>query len=486
MLAEQHADVFAARFAPFPVSIDALTRFTPAGEERAVLARLAAGATGVVVGTHRLLAKDVAFADLGLLVVDEEQRFGVEHKERIRRLRPGVDVLTLTATPIPRTLSMALSGVRGISMLETPPEERLAAQTIVTRFEARLVREALEREFARGGQAFFVHNRIESIGRVGVFLQRLLPGRRIGVAHARMPGGAIEEVMHRFHAREIDLLLATAIVGAGLDVPWANTLIVDRADCFGLADLYQLKGRVGRSDRRAFAYFLVPHEDRITEEAKQRLDALTELSYLGAGFRLALRDMKIRGAGDLLGAEQSGHVAAIGFDLYLEMLAEAVAELKGEIPVARVEPMLELRLAAHLPAAWVDDPALRFSVLRKIAAARDAGAVTDVRRELADRFGPPPTEAARLLDLAELKAICRAVGVVRIEEIADRRYRVVFAKGHIPGDRARRAVESALHTRIDDAPDGFTVDMSKRSWEEIRRLLARALETTAGGSSDGR
>ena len=479
VLAEQHADVFAARFAPFPVRIDALTRFTPADEERAVLARLAAGETGVVVGTHRLLGKDVSFADLGLVIVDEEQRFGVEHKEKIRRLRPGVDVLTLTATPIPRTLSLALGGIRGISTLETPPEERLAAKTVVTRFEARLVREALEREFARGGQAFFVHNRIESIGRIGVFLQQLLPGMRIGVAHARLPGVALEEVMHRFHAGEIDLLLATAIVGAGLDVPRANTLIVDRADRFGLADLYQLKGRVGRSDRRAFAYFLVPHEDRITEEAKQRLEALTELSYLGAGFRLALRDLEIRGAGDLLGAEQSGHVAAIGFDLYLEMLAEAVAELRGEAPAARVEPVLELRLAAHVPAAWVDDPTLRFSVLRKIAAARDAGAVTDVRRELADRFGPPPPDAARLLDLAELKAACRTAGVARIEEIADRRYRVVFTAGRAPRDAARRAIEAALRTRIEDEPDGFTLDLSKRSWEEIRRLLAKALGTAA-------
>jgi len=486
LLAEQHADVFAARFAPFPVRVDALTRFTSADEERAVLARLAAGETGVVVGTHRLLGRDVSFAALGLVVVDEEQRFGVEHKEQIRRLRPGVDVLTLTATPIPRTLSMALAGVRGISTLETPPEERLAAKTLVTRFEAQLVREALEREFARGGQAYFVHNRIESIGRIGVFLQRLLPGRRIGVAHARLPGAALEEVMHRFHAGEIDLLLATAIVGAGLDVPRANTLIVDHADRFGLADLYQLKGRVGRSDRRAFAYFLIPHEDRITEEAKARLEALTELSYLGAGFRLALRDLEIRGAGDLLGAEQSGHVAAIGFDLYLEMLAEAVAELKGEAPAARVEPVLELRLVAHLPAIWVDDPGLRFSVLRKIASARDAGAVADVRRELADRFGPPPPEAARLIDLAELRAVCRTAGVSRIEEIADRRYRVVFAAGRFPDDAARRAVEAALRVGVVDGPEGFTLDLGRRSWDEIRRLLATALEAVAGSSAAGR
>jgi transcription-repair coupling factor (superfamily II helicase) len=476
VLAEQHADVFAARFAPFPVRVDALTRFTPAEEERAVLARLAAGETGIVVGTHRLLAADVAFADLGLVVVDEEQRFGVEHKERIRALRPGVDVLTLTATPIPRTLSLALAGVRGISTLETPPEERLAARTVVAQFGARLVREALEREFSRGGQAYFVHNRIESIGRVGAFLQRLLPGRRIGVAHARMPGAALEEVMHRFHAGEIDLLLATAIVGAGLDVPRANTLIVDRADRFGLADLYQLKGRVGRADRRAFAFFLAPREDRLTEEARARLEALTELSYLGAGFRVALRDLEIRGAGDLLGAEQSGHIAAVGFELYLEMLAEAVAELRGEVPAARVEPVLELRLAARLPASWVDEAGLRFSVVRRIAAAREAAAVADLRRELADRFGPPPLEAARLLDLAELKAYCRAAQVARIEETVDRRYRVTFA-GETSGAGKALAVlaerEGLRFAWLEKG--GVEIDLARRSWEEILALFKRAL-----------
>jgi transcription-repair coupling factor (superfamily II helicase) len=474
VLAEQHADVFAARFAPFPVRVDALTRFTPADEERAVLARLAAGETGIVVGTHRLLAADVALADLGLVVVDEEQRFGVEHKERIRALRPGVDVLTLTATPIPRTLSLALAGVRGISTLQTPPEERLAARTVVARFDARLVREALEREFARGGQAFFVHNRIESIARVGRFLQGLLPGRRIGIAHARLPGAALEEVMHRFHGGEIDLLLATAIVGAGLDVPRANTLVVDRADRFGLADLYQLRGRVGRGDRRAFAYFLVPHEDRITEEARERLDALTEHSYLGAGFRLALRDLEIRGAGDLLGAEQSGHIAAVGFDLYLEMLAEAVAELRGEAVPERAEPVLELRLAALLPAAWVDEPALRFAVLRRVAAARDAAAVAELRRELADRFGPPPREAERLLDLAELRAACRATGIARILEIGDRRYRVTVVERADATSAALEALASARGMRLTRlAETECELDAAKRAWGEILRLFAK-------------
>jgi transcription-repair coupling factor (superfamily II helicase) len=482
LLAEQHADVFAARFAPFPMRVDALTRFTLPGEERAVLARLAAGETAIVVGTHRLLAEDVAFADLGLVVVDEEQRFGVEHKERVRRLRPGVDVLSLSATPIPRTLSMALAGVRGISTLETPPEERLAVKALVARFDARLIREALEREFARGGQAFFVHNRIESIARIGVFLQRLVPQARIGLAHARLPGAALDAVMHRFHAGEIDLLLATAVVGAGLDVPRANTLIVDRADRFGLADLYQLKGRVGRADRRAFAYFLVPHEDRITEEAKARLEALAELSYLGAGFRLALRDLEIRGAGDLLGAEQSGHIAAVGFDLYQELLAAAVAELRGESPPARVEPSLELRLPALLPTAWIDDPGLRFSVLRKIAAAHDGAAVSDLRRELADRFGPPPREAAHLLDLAGLRALCRTSGVARIEEPADRRYRVLFAAEARPSEAVLDSLAAKSGERVRPLPEvGFEVDCAKRSWAEILGVIGRLLALATGG-----
>jgi transcription-repair coupling factor (superfamily II helicase) len=480
LLAEQHAAVFGARFAPFEIRVEALTRFVPAAEEPAILARLAAGETRIVIGTHRLLGRDVAFADLGLLIVDEEQRFGVAHKERIRRLREGVDVLTLTATPIPRTLHLALSGLRGISTLETPPEERLAVKTVVSRFDAGLVREALERELARGGQAYFVHNRIESIGRVGVLLQGLLPGRRIGVAHARMPERALEEVMHAFFSGELDVLLATAIVGAGLDVPRANTILVDRADRFGLADLYQLKGRVGRADARAFAYFLVPHEDRLTEEARERLAALTELSFLGAGFRLALRDLEIRGAGDLLGAEQSGHIAAVGYDLYTEMLQAEVARLSGAAPPARMEPVIELRGAAHLPAAWIDDAGLRLSVLRKLAGAHDRGAVADLRRELQDRFGPPPLEAARLLDVADLRARCRAAGVLRLTEVDARRYRALFVEGSRPSAAAVAALAQAGGGRLGFLPEGgFEVDLAKRSWEEAVSALGRLLEIAA-------
>jgi transcription-repair coupling factor (superfamily II helicase) len=476
LLAEQHAATFAGRCAAFPVRVGALTRFTGAAEEAETLRGLAAHELDVVVGTHRLLGRDVVFADLGLIVVDEEQRFGVVHKERIRALRAGVDVLTLSATPIPRTLHLALSGLRPVSTLATPPEERLAVQTVVARFDAEVIRAALEREFARGGQAYFVHNRIESIAKVGVFLQRLLPGRRIGIAHARLPEKALEEVMHRFHAGETDLLLATAIVGAGLDIPRANTLLVDRADRFGLADLYQLKGRVGRSDVRAAAYFLVPHEDRITEEAKRRLEALQDLSFLGAGFRLALKDLEIRGAGDLLGAEQSGNIEAVGYDLYLEMLREAVAELSGQAVAPQPEPVLELRGAAHLPAGWIEDPAVRFALLRRFAAAREESAVAELRRELLDRFGPPPPEAARLLDLAELKAACRRAAVGRIEEPSDRRYRVLWADpAAVPVSRLLALPEKSGERIVFLAEGGFEIDFGKRSREEIFRRLKKVL-----------
>ena len=386
-----------------------------------------------------------------------------------------MDVLTLTATPIPRTLSMALAGVRGISTLETPPEERLAARTIVTRFEAPLVREALEREFARGGQAFFVHNR-DRVDRA----DRRLPagaaaGARIGVAHARMPGAALEEVMHRFHAGEIDLLLATAIVGAGLDVPRANTLIVDRADRFGLADLYQLKGRVGRSDRRAFAY----SSSRTRTASPRRRGApggadgaLLPRRRLPAG---AARPGDPRG-GDLLGAEQSGHVAAVGFDLYLEMLAEAVAELTGEAPPARVEPCSSC--------GWPRTCRPPGSTIRRCASRCCGRSPRRGTRERSRTCAASwPTASGRRLPRRPGCSTWRSSrgsaappGSARIEEFADRRYRVAFAEGRVPGDASRRAVEAALGARIEDAPDGFTLDLARRSWEEIRRLLAKALQ----------
>ncbi len=483
LLAEQHFETFSARFAPFPVRLDLLSRLRAASERRETLCSLAEGTTDIVIGTQGLLGKEVSFQRLGLLIVDEEQKFGVADKEKIKEMKAGIDVLTLTATPIPRTLHLALSGIRSLSLIASPPEERMAVKAIVTPFCEEVIREALEREFGRGGQAFFLHNRIETIFGRASSLTALLPGLRIAVAHGRMGESELDEAMCRFHRGEADLLLCTAIVGAGLDIPRANTMIVERADTFGLADLYQLKGRVGRSDVRAFTYFLTPPDADLTPEAELRLEAIQELSYLGAGFRLAMKDLELRGAGSLLSSEQSGNIDAIGYDLYIEMLREAVAELKGETVSTPLEPVLKIHLPAGLPDSYLDDSTLRFTLHRKIASLRNTVALSDLRRELRDRFGPPPLEVARLLDLAELKIIARRLGIARIEE-NNRCYRVVFGEStpemgdrvfHLPG-----RTDEKLHFLPEG---GFEVDLRKLPWEEIFRRLRTLLTLLENGAS---
>jgi transcription-repair coupling factor (superfamily II helicase) len=483
LLAEQHFETFSARFAAFPVRLDLLNRLRPASERRETMRSLAAGTTDIVIGTQGLLGKEVSFQRLGLLIVDEEQKFGVADKEKIKEMKAGIDVLTLTATPIPRTLHLALSGLRSLSLIASPPEERMAVKAIVTPFNEEVICEALEREFSRGGQAFFLHNRIETIFGRASSLTALHPGLRIAVAHGRMGEGELDEAMCRFHRGEADLLLCTAIVGAGLDIPRANTMIVERADTFGLADLYQLKGRVGRSDVRAFTYFLTPPEVELTPEAEQRLEAIQELSYLGAGFRLAMKDLELRGAGSLLSSEQSGNIDAIGYDLYIEMLREAVAELKGETVATPLEPVLKIHLPAGLPDSYLDDPTLRFTLHRKIAALRDTVSLSDLRRELRDRFGPPPLEVSRLLDLAELKIIARRLGIALIEE-SNRCYRVVFGEStpamgdkvfHLPG---------LTDEKLRFLPEGgFEVDLRKLPWEVIFRRLKTLLSLLEDGAS---
>jgi transcription-repair coupling factor (superfamily II helicase) len=467
LLAEQHFETFSARFAPFPVRVDFLSRFKPPAAQRETLRGLASGRIGIIIGTQRLLGGEVAFSRLGLLIIDEEHKFGVVEKEKIKELREGIDVLTLTATPIPRTLHLALSGLRSLSRIESPPEERMAVKAMVSPFTDALVQEALEREFAREGQVFFVHNRIETIFQRASFLRELFPGRSIAIAHGRMGERELEEEMRRFHRGEADVLLCTAIIGAGLDIPRANTILIERADTFGLADLYQLKGRVGRSDIRAFAYFLTPSPEELSPEAELRLEAIQELSYLGAGFRLAMKDLELRGAGGILSAEQSGNIDTVGYDLYLELLQQAVADLKGESVAAVSEPVVNVTLPAGLPETYLDDPTLRFTLHRKIAAARDFGALTDLRREMRDRFGPPPLEVSRFLDLAELKIIARRLGLARLEE-RDRRYRVVFAASTPVTADAIFTLPGRTAERLDFFPEGgFEVDLGKRSWEEI-------------------
>jgi transcription-repair coupling factor (superfamily II helicase) len=416
LLAAQHERTFRERFKGWPVRVEAVSRMKPPEEVRRILADAASGKVDVLVGTHRLLASDVAFRDLGLVVVDEEQRFGVAHKERLKKLRRLVDVLTLTATPIPRTLHMGLAGVRDLSIIATPPEDRRAIRTFVVKFDPQAVKEAVEQELRRGGQVFFVHNRVRSIGAMEKFLRQLLPRARIGVAHGQMPEARLEEVMARFVGKDLDVLLATAIVESGLDIPSANTIIVNRADQFGLSQLYQIRGRVGRSRERAYAWLLVPARRPLTAEARKRLEALQKFSELGAGFQIASHDLEIRGAGNLLGKDQSGHIEAVGFDLYAELLEEAVREMRGAPPRAEEpDPDVQLPLPAFIPDGYVPDVHQRLYFYKRLAQATTDEELEDARAELVDRYGDPPEEVDALSELMQLRVRLRALRVRGLE-----------------------------------------------------------------------
>jgi transcription-repair coupling factor (superfamily II helicase) len=393
-----------------------LSRFVGPAEQAATLAGLVEGSVDLVIGTHRLLSRDIRFRDLGLLVVDEEQRFGVAHKERLKQLRTEVDVLTLSATPIPRTLHMALTGVRDMSVIETPPEDRLPIQTRVAEASAGLVRDALLREVDRGGQAFFVHNRVETIEAQAEQLRKLLPDARIAVGHGQMAEGALERVMLAFASGEHDILVCTTIIESGLDIPNANTIVIDRADTLGLAQLYQLRGRVGRSSRRAYAYLLYRRRGQLSEVARKRLQAIFNASELGAGFQIALSDLEIRGAGNLLGAEQHGNIAAVGFDLYTQLLSEAVEEQKAglegrEAQVARPAAVIDLPVDAYLPDDYVPEEMQKLELYRRLARADGTAAVSAVRADLLDRFGPPPPPVERLLEVAGLRLAAEGAGI---------------------------------------------------------------------------
>ncbi len=426
VLAAQHERTFRERFAGHPVRIEAISRMKPPREVRRILADAAQGKVDVLVGTHRLLARDVALPQLGLLVVDEEHRFGVAHKERLKKLRRLVDVLTLTATPIPRTLHMGLAGVRDLSIIATPPEDRRAIRTFVLRFDPAAIREAVEQELRRGGQVFFVHNRVRSIGAMERFLAELVPQARLGVAHGQMAERQLEEVMARFVGRELDVLLCTSIIESGLDIPTANTVVVNRADQFGLAQLYQIRGRVGRSRERAYAWLLVPARRPVTSEARKRLEALQRFAELGAGFQIASHDLEIRGAGSLLGRDQSGHVAAVGFDLYAQLLEEAVRELRGEAPREDLDPDVQLPVPAFLPDAYVPDVHQRLWFYKRIAQAASDEELADVGAEMVDRCGEPPPELDALEALMQVKVRLRALGIRGLEAGAGR---LVFSLG---------------------------------------------------------
>ena len=430
VLAAQHERTFRERFKGYPVRIEAVSRMKPAEEIRSILKDAASGRVDVLVGTHRLLAADVSFKDLGLVVVDEEQRFGVAHKERLKKLRKLVDVLTLTATPIPRTLHMALAGARDLSIIATPPEDRRAIRTFVMKFDPQAVRDAIAAEVKRGGQVFFVHNRVRSIGSMQKFLTELLPEVRIGVAHGQMGEGKLEEVMSRFVTRQLDVLLATSIIESGLDIPSANTIVVNRADHFGLSQLYQIRGRVGRSRERAYAYLLVPARRPITKDAQKRLEVLQRFGELGAGFNIASHDLEIRGAGNLLGKDQSGHIEAVGFDLYTQLLEEAVRELKGEPPREEVDPDVQLPVPAIIPDAYMPDVHQRLYFYKRLAQAATDEDLDEVRAEIVDRCGEAPDELDALCEVMAVKVRLRALGIRALEAGPGR---LVFTLGESSG-----------------------------------------------------
>jgi transcription-repair coupling factor (superfamily II helicase) len=419
VLAQQHYAVFLKRLAPYPVTVEVLSRFRSRSEQRKVLEGLAAGTVDIVIGTHRLLQPDVRFRTLGLVIIDEEQRFGVRHKEHLKKLRATVDVLTLTATPIPRTLHMSLVGLRDMSVMETPPEARLPIHTEVRPYDDQLVRAAIVRELDRGGQVYVVHNRVETIERAARRIRALVPEAKVAVAHGQMPEERLEQVMLDFLGGRYDVLVCTTIVEIGLDIPRVNTILVEDAHLMGLSQLYQLRGRVGRSDRQAYCYLLYPRGATLTDEARQRLQAMREFVELGSGFKLALRDLEIRGAGNLLGPEQHGHLAAVGFELYTRLLDEAVRELRGQAVEEAPAPTLDLGVDAYLPQQYIPDEGQRMAMYRKMAAARsreDADAVAD---EIADRYGPPPPPAAALLELLRLRELARDAGVASISREHD-------------------------------------------------------------------
>jgi len=415
VLCQQHFETLRERFAQTAITVAPLSRLSNPKQVKEVREGLASGKVDVVIGTHRLLSKDVVFRNLGLVIVDEEHRFGVADKERLKQLRKLVDVLTLTATPIPRTLQLAFSGMRDLSVLQTPPPDRIAVRTQVARVSEDLIRESIDRELRRGGQVFFVHNRVETIGEIADYLRRVVPTARIVVAHGQMSGAALEKTMLAFLKRDFDVLVCTAIIESGLDIPNANTILIHRADMFGLAQLYQLRGRVGRSNRRAYAYLLLPASGQVSEEAQRRFEAIQDLSELGAGFRLATEDLEIRGAGNLLGAEQSGHVASVGYDLYMEMLDQAIARLRGQEDVDAVEPEIRLPQAALLPEKYVPEVSQRLALYKQLSGARDDAELAALRGDLLDRYGPLPTEAQNLLEVIRLKIRCRRLGVTQVE-----------------------------------------------------------------------
>jgi len=475
VLVYQHYKTFEKRFAAFPIRVEMLSRFRTAKEQKEIVKALEAGAVDVVIGTHRLLSKDLRFKDLGLLVVDEEQRFGVAHKERIKHMRKKVDVISMSATPIPRTLNMSLAGLRDMSVIETPPRDRLAIQTQVVQFSEAVIRSAIELELQRSGQVFFVHNRVETIYTIAELIGRLVPEARIGVGHGQIGERDLEDVLLKFIRHEIDVLVATTIIENGIDIPLANTIIINRADNYGLAQLYQLRGRVGRSNRRAYAYLLIPSEESLTDIARRRLAAIREFSDLGAGFRIAALDLELRGAGNLLGGQQSGHIEAIGFDLYTQMLERTVRELKGERVEDEVSTAINLGVDIRIPEEYIYDVSQRLRTYKRISSAESEEELADIHAEIEDRYGPIAETVENLFEFARLRRETSRLGIISIDREGDRLAIKLSEQAKIDPDKLISLVSGGEATF---APSGVLKVRLKSEddaavFSEVRALLDR-------------
>ena len=495
VLAQQHYRTFSSRLEGYPLRIEVLSRFVARAKQTGVLSALKDGTVDVVIGTHRLLSKDVHFANLGLLVVDEEQRFGVTHKERIKKLRTNVDVVTLSATPIPRTLQLAVGGMRNLSLITTAPQDRRAVRTFVCRWDDHLIKEAIERELSRGGQVFFVYNRIEGLYERAQRIQDLVPNARVAVAHGQMKPALLDRAMTDFVEGDYDILCSTAIVESGLDIPRANTILIDRADALGLAQLYQLRGRVGRSDQRAFCYLITPPPNQMSEESRIRMEALERFSGLGAGFRVATLDMELRGAGNLLGSEQSGNASLVGFDMFVQMLGEAVSELRGEQVQQEVDPELSIDIEHYLPEEYIDDIGLRLSLYRRFATAADQHAVDALADEMEERFGAPPIPARNLVRVMSLKPLLRELRALGCE--AEPRRVTLHLREDTPLDPAKvmplvatqgagwtLSPDMKLTRRYRDPESGDSVDRVRSLLRELEPLRSNGAGPPKDGSND--
>ncbi len=454
VLSFQHYETFRRRFSQFPINVEMISRFRTPKEQKIILENLEAGKIDILIGTHRLLSKDLKFQDIGLLVVDEEQRFGVRHKERLKQLRQQIDVLSMSATPIPRTLHMSLVGLRDMSVIETPPKDRMAIQTVVAKFDEKLIRTAVELELERGGQVYFVQNRVESIYELAAKIQELVPQARVGVGHGQMGEAELEKTLLAFMNHEFDVFVATTIIENGIDIPLANTIIVNRADRHGLSELYQLRGRVGRSNRRAYAYLLIPPEQELTDVARRRLAALKEFSDLGAGFKIAALDLELRGAGNMLGGEQSGHIEAVGFEMYTSMLEEAVSKLKGEEKREHITTQLNLGISLRIDESYIPEENQRLRVYKRIAGAQDEATLADVRAELEDRYGALPESVVYLLDAAMLRLTAERLGVQQIDRKRDQLHIRFSEKAEVDPGRLMKLVARNAKKGAQFTPQG--------------------------------